>query len=65
MEQTGKAVHIVVISVTKEGFQQTLLERKIPLVTIKSIAMSSLRDDWIVSNYFMPTALVNDTLFRF
>ena len=64
MEQTGKAVYFVVSNLTKEGLKQTLLERKIPLVTIKSIAMSSLRDDWIVSDYFMPTALVNDTLFR-
>jgi hypothetical protein len=52
-------------NLTKEGLKQTLLERKIPLVTIKSIAMSSLRDDWIVSDYFMPTALVDDPLFRF
>ena len=29
----------------KQGF---VMERKIPLVTIKSIAMSSLRDDWMV-----------------
>lgn len=25
------------------------LERKIALVTVKSISMSSLRDDWVVS----------------
>ncbi|KAH9044764.1 P-loop containing nucleoside triphosphate hydrolase protein [Lactarius pseudohatsudake] len=45
---TGKAVHIVVTIATKDGSTQTILERKIPLVTIKSIAMSSLRDDWMV-----------------
>ncbi len=47
--QTGKAVHIVVTVSTKDGSKQTILERKIPLVTIKSIAMSNLRDDWMVS----------------
>jgi hypothetical protein len=26
-----------------------ILERKIPLITIKTIAMSNLRDDWMVS----------------
>ncbi|KAJ7193312.1 myosin-1 [Mycena pura] len=40
---TKKAVHIVVTT-AKEGTQ---LERKIPIVTIKSIGMSSLRDDWM------------------
>lgn len=64
MEKTGKAVHIVVINDTKEGSTQTILERKVPLVTIKSIAMSSLRDDWIVSDYFLPKVLVDDLLFR-
>jgi len=29
---------------------QTILERKIPLMTIKSIALSNLRDDWMVLN---------------
>ncbi|KAI9462418.1 P-loop containing nucleoside triphosphate hydrolase protein [Lactarius psammicola] len=47
---TGKAVHIVVTISTKDGSKQTILERKIPLVTIKSIAMSSLRDDWMALN---------------
>lgn len=46
--QTHKAVHIVV-QTAKEG---TLLERKIPLVTIKSIGMSMLRDDWMVGQCF-------------
>ncbi|KAI0307947.1 myosin class I heavy chain [Multifurca ochricompacta] len=47
---TGKAIHIIVTTATKDGSTQTILERKIPLVTIKSIAMSNLRDDWIALN---------------
>ncbi|EPS96689.1 hypothetical protein FOMPIDRAFT_1025302 [Fomitopsis schrenkii] len=46
---TQKAVHIIVATL-KEGQVHYQLERKIPLVTIKSIAMSSLRDDWLVLN---------------
>ncbi|KAJ7040318.1 P-loop containing nucleoside triphosphate hydrolase protein [Mycena alexandri] len=46
---TNKAVHIVV-TLAKDGRNQTILERKIPLVTIKSIGMSSLRDDWMCLN---------------
>ncbi|KAJ7170185.1 P-loop containing nucleoside triphosphate hydrolase protein [Mycena filopes] len=46
---TKKAVHIVV-TLAKDGHNQTVLERKIPLVTIKSIGMSSLRDDWMCLN---------------
>lgn len=52
MEKTGKAAHIVVTTATKEGSTERILERKIPLITIKSIAMSSLRDDWVVSDCF-------------
>ena len=44
--QTEKAVYFVV-NTEKTGMT---LERKVPLVTIKSLAMSSLRDDWIVLN---------------
>ncbi|KAF9270668.1 myosin-1 [Marasmius fiardii PR-910] len=44
---TKKAVHIVVTNL-KEGRQVTSLERKIQLVTIKSLSMSNLRDDWMV-----------------
>lgn len=57
LEKTGKAVHIIVSSVTKDGSKQTILERKIPLITIKSIAMSYLRDDWIVSEYTVPVGV--------
>jgi hypothetical protein len=53
VENPGKAVHVVVIS-SKEGSEQTpILGRKVPLMTIKIIA-SSLRDDWIVSDHFLP-----------
>ena len=51
LAQTAKAVHIV-ITTEKDGRKVTNLERKIPLVTIRSIAMSNLRDDWMVG-YFM------------
>ncbi|KAK7058460.1 class II myosin [Paramarasmius palmivorus] len=44
---TKKAVHIA-ITTAKDGHVMTSLERKIPLVTIKAISMSTLRDDWIV-----------------
>ncbi|KAF8272860.1 microfilament motor [Lactarius quietus] len=47
---TAKAVHIIVIVSAKDGSNQTILERKIPLITIKSIAMSNLRDDWMALN---------------
>ncbi|KAJ6520123.1 myosin-1 [Mycena sanguinolenta] len=46
---TQKAVHIVVTQ-AKDGRAQTTLERKIPLVTIKSIGMSNMRDDWMCLN---------------
>ncbi|KAF9502319.1 hypothetical protein BDN71DRAFT_1437882 [Pleurotus eryngii] len=46
---TQKAVHILVTT-NKDGRIQTALERKIPLVTIRSIGMSYLRDDWICLN---------------
>lgn len=46
---TAKAVYIAVTS-EKDGQIQTSLERKVPLVTIKSISMSNLRDDWLALN---------------
>ena len=59
LEKTGKAVHIIVNApVTKGGPAQPILERKVPLVTIRSIAMSNLRDDWIVSAEIMSSQLV-------
>ncbi|EIN13905.1 myosin class I heavy chain [Punctularia strigosozonata HHB-11173 SS5] len=47
---TQKAVYIAVTNSTKEGGIITSLERKIPLITIKSIAVSNLRDDWLALN---------------
>ena len=46
-KQTEKALYIVVTNV-KDGQAVTTVERKIPLITIKSISMSNLRDDWMV-----------------
>ncbi|KAF5368396.1 hypothetical protein D9758_002195 [Tetrapyrgos nigripes] len=46
---TQKAVHIV-ITTAREGQTLHSLERKVPLVTIKSINMSNLRDDWMCFN---------------
>ncbi|KIJ06891.1 hypothetical protein PAXINDRAFT_19902 [Paxillus involutus ATCC 200175] len=46
---TNKAVHFA-ITTQNNGQIHTSLERKIPLVTIKSISMSNLRDDWLVLN---------------
>ncbi|OCH86667.1 hypothetical protein OBBRIDRAFT_890343 [Obba rivulosa] len=46
---TQKAVHIVSVQV-KDGQTSYVLDRKIPLVTIKSISMSNLRDDWLALN---------------
>ena len=34
---------------SKEGGVTTSLERKIPLVTIRQISMTNLRDDFVVS----------------
>ncbi|KIK91117.1 hypothetical protein PAXRUDRAFT_831112 [Paxillus rubicundulus Ve08.2h10] len=46
---TNKAVHFAMMA-QKNGQIHISLERKIPLVTIKSISMSNLRDDWLVLN---------------
>ncbi|KAI5120855.1 hypothetical protein M0805_007042 [Coniferiporia weirii] len=46
---TNKAVYILVTT-SKDGQTVTSLERKIPLITIKSISMSNLRDDWVALN---------------
>jgi myosin-1 len=48
--QTDKAVYFV-ISAAKDGRVTTSLERKIPLVTIRAISMTNLRDDFVVSSY--------------
>jgi myosin-1 len=66
-EKTGKAVYIIVNAQTKDGATQIALERKVPLITIKSIAMSNLRDDWMVSAKIELYQLVftHGLLFRF
>ncbi|KAF5323389.1 hypothetical protein D9611_005601 [Ephemerocybe angulata] len=46
---TAKAVYIV-ITTAVQGQAVMSVERKIPLVTIKSIQMSTLRDDWFILN---------------
>ncbi|KAI0964200.1 class II myosin, variant 2 [Taiwanofungus camphoratus] len=46
---TQKAIHIIVTT-AKDGQTFQTLERKIPLITIKSIAMSNMRDDWMALN---------------
>ncbi|TFY71324.1 hypothetical protein EVG20_g1674 [Dentipellis fragilis] len=46
---TSKAVNILV-NHASNGVVSTMLERKINLVTIKGIAMTNLRDDWITLN---------------
>ncbi|GAA5861407.1 hypothetical protein JCM8547_006120 [Rhodosporidiobolus lusitaniae] len=46
---TDKAVYIL-ISQAVNGQAQTTLERKIPLVTIRAVGVSNLRDDWMALN---------------
>ncbi|GAA5911187.1 hypothetical protein JCM6882_006601 [Rhodosporidiobolus microsporus] len=46
---TDKAVYIL-ISQAVNGQAQTSCERKIPLVTIRSVGLSNLRDDWMALN---------------
>lgn len=47
--QTDKSVYIL-ISQAVQGRAQTTLERRIPLVTIRSVGLSNLRDDWFALN---------------
>ena len=49
LSQTGTAVYILVTT-ARDGRSVTSLDRKIPLVTIKALSMSNLRDDWMVAN---------------
>lgn len=46
--QTAKTIYILVTT-AKEGHVSTVVERQIGLSSVKSIAMSSMRDDWLVS----------------
>jgi hypothetical protein len=45
--QTDKAVYFVVTT-SKDGRVSTTLERKIPIVTIRSVALTNLQDDFVV-----------------
>ncbi|KNZ80659.1 Myosin-1 [Termitomyces sp. J132] len=57
---TNKAVHILVAS-NKDQSTQIALERKIPLVSIRSIGVSNLRDDFMTLNG--PVAEEGDAVF--
>ncbi|OCF74371.1 myosin-1 [Kwoniella mangroviensis CBS 8886] len=57
---TDKAVYFVV-SAAKDGRVTTSLERKIPLVTIKTISMTNLRDDFVALN--LPPCEEGDPIF--
>ncbi|WVO18360.1 myosin-1 [Cryptococcus depauperatus] len=46
---TDKAVYFV-ISLVKDGRIQTILERKIPLVSIRAISLTNLQDDFVALN---------------
>lgn len=46
---TDKAVYIVAQTLEKRQLVMTM-ERKIPLITIKAVGLSNLRDDWIAVN---------------
>ena len=45
--QTAKTFYILVTT-AKDGHVSTVVERRIPLSSIKSLAMSNMRDDWMV-----------------
>jgi myosin-1 len=47
--QTSQALYIAITQIAN-GRPTTTLERKIPLMTIRSVGMSNLRDDWIAVN---------------
>ncbi|CED82244.1 microfilament motor [Phaffia rhodozyma] len=46
---TNSAAYFL-ISAAKDGRIATTIDRKIPLVTIRSVGLSNLRDDWITFN---------------
>ncbi|KZO93982.1 hypothetical protein CALVIDRAFT_539354 [Calocera viscosa TUFC12733] len=46
---TEKAVYIV-MAIARDGQAVVQLERKMPIVTLRSISMSNLRDDWFALN---------------
>ena len=55
--QTDKNLHILAAN-SRDGNLTLVHERKIPIVTIKGISMTNLRDDWFVSvKYHLTTTL--------
>ncbi|KAI0695609.1 P-loop containing nucleoside triphosphate hydrolase protein [Cytidiella melzeri] len=46
---TSKALYILVLT-AKDGIQQISVDRRVNLSSIKSIALSTLRDDWLALN---------------
>lgn len=56
--QTPKAVHILVTNNRGDGGTVTTVERRIPLITIKSISMSNFQDDWLVSWHYVQRELL-------
>jgi len=49
--QTDKAVYIAVTN-NKEGKIVTTLDRKINLAAVRGVALTNLRDDWMVSTLY-------------
>ncbi|KZT54789.1 myosin-1 [Calocera cornea HHB12733] len=46
---TGKAVYLL-MAVARDGQAVVAVDRKLPIVTLRSISMSNLRDDWFALN---------------
>ena len=51
--QTSRTLYIVVNAASKDGGAVMSVERRLNLSSIKSVAMSSLRDDWIVGLFVL------------
>lgn len=54
--QTSKMLYVLVNAATKDGGAAIGVERRVNISAIKSVAMSNLRDDWIVCR--CPTHIV-------
>ncbi|CAG8455158.1 9930_t:CDS:10 [Scutellospora calospora] len=59
---TDKAIYIVISTLEKKLLTMNV-ERKIPLVTIKGVSLSHLRDDWVVLHLNNPTKELGDLAF--
>ncbi|CAG8658065.1 4828_t:CDS:10, partial [Gigaspora rosea] len=59
---TNKAIYIVISTLEKKILSMSV-ERKIPLITIKSASLSHLRDDWVVLHINNPTKEIGDLIF--